>query len=127
MKRTALLLLLALPACATITADSHQELTIATRPGDAQCIGTNKQGSWTLASTPGKLKVERDFSPLTIECKGTAGTASKTLEPHTRGRAYGNILLGGVPAIIDAETGDGYAYEPETLILELQPVAAPSR
>ncbi len=129
MKRTAIYslpLVFALSACATVTADHEQAITIATTPADAQCVLSNSGGSWTVEKTPGSVVVPRAFEPLDVLCKKTdIGVARMQLEAKTRGRAYGNILLGGVPALVDASTGAGYEYAPASLSLELKaPTAA---
>jgi hypothetical protein len=43
-----------------------------------------------------------------------------TLEPRTRPRAYGNILLLGLPAYVDAGTGAGYEYVPDKAEIPLK-------
>jgi hypothetical protein len=115
-------LALLLSGCATITAESTQEITLATEPAGAICKLTNKTGSWESAPTPAKVNVQRSFSPLDIECKKEKWSAKHTLKPFTRGRAYGNILLLGFPAYIDAATGAGYEYRPDNVSMKLHPV-----
>lgn len=114
--------LLALPllasACATLTADSEQPITVNTTPAGAECALRNDAGSWEIAKTPGTVAVKRDFSPLHITCGHEGQPAlTATLEAKTRGRAYANILMGGVPALVDAHTGDGYEYAPAEVTL----------
>jgi hypothetical protein len=109
-----------LTACATLTADSDQKISVTTEPAGASCTLTNADGSWNIAKTPGSANVKRSFSPLTIQCKKSSASASQVLEPATRNRAYGNILLGGVPALVDAHTGDGYEYAPSEINLKLK-------
>jgi hypothetical protein len=113
--------LLTLSACATLTAEREQDISITTTPAGARCLLTNGQESWTLDETPGVVSLPRAYQPITLNCN-LAGYApvSTVLEPKTRGRAYGNLLLGGVPAIVDASTGAGYAYEPESVVLEFK-------
>ncbi len=120
---TSITLLLALSACATITGEKEQDISITTNPAGAQCILTNGQESWTLEKTPGTVAIPRAFQTLTVKCT-LAGyqPVSAKLEPKTRGRAYGNLALGGIPAVVDAGTGAGYAYEPDTVSL---PFSAP--
>ena len=66
--------------------------------------------------------MDRSFEPLSVGCTlAGAGSASMVIEAKTRGRAYGNILLGGVPALVDAKTGDGYEYAPSSVTLTLKP------
>lgn len=110
--------LLSLSACATITAESDQLIELSTTPPGANCVLSNSQGSYTIATTPGSVIVPRMFEPLGVSCS-LAGYPSvgTTLEAKTRGRAYGNILLLGLPAIVDASTGAGYEYEPARVTL----------
>lgn len=119
MPRISCLLLLLLTACATITAESEQEISVRTTPEGAACNLRNKEGLWTLDRTPGTAVVKRSFSPLTITCahEGEGPPMTATLDPKTRGRAYGNILLGGFPAYVDASTGAGYEYAPSEVEL----------
>ena len=112
-----LLPLLLLTACATLTADSDQPIAVTTQPAGAACTLTNSQSSWSIAKTPGTVAVKRSFSPLVIACQKAAAKGVQTLQPGTRNRAYGNILLFGVPALVDAGTGDGYEYDPASVTL----------
>lgn len=121
MRVIALLPLLGLMACATVTKETQQQIQIATSPEGARCTATNNAGRWELSETPGEITVDRDFSPLTVECRAadrTSGTG--ILMPKTDPRAYGNIALGGVPALVDAHTGAGYVYEPGALTIDLR-------
>ncbi len=115
------LLLLSLTACATITADTEQLIEITTRPAGANCVMSNSQGMWEVATTPGSVTVPRAFEPLDVLCKLPDGSTARTsLKAKTRGRAYGNILLLGVPTLVDASTGAGYEYEPASVDLEIK-------
>ncbi len=115
-----ILILLPLAACATVTADHDQRIQVSTVPAGASCTLTSGNGSWEIAKTPRSVAVARGFSPLVVTCsKKGAGTATETIEAKTRGRAYGNIALLGVPAVVDAATGAGYVYEPDSLNLKL--------
>ena len=123
MKRSALMLPLLLAGCATLTASETQNITVLTQPEEATCTLTNNVRTWQIDRTPGSVDVTRDYSPLEVICwsKDKRGTA--TLESETRGRTYGNILLGGVPAIVDAQSGYGYAYESGMVLVTLTPTA----
>jgi hypothetical protein len=108
-----------LSACATLTADSDQAITVTTEPAGAHCTLKNAVGSWEIAKTPGSVTVDRSFSPLVITCQSATGTSTATLQPATRDRAYGNILLLGYPAFVDAGTGAGYEYDPARVTVSL--------
>ncbi len=116
---------LALAACATITADANQAITVITSPAGARCQLSNTHEHWVIGQTPNTAQVTRGFEPLSITCtlEGHA-PAHTVVEAKTRGRAYGNILLGGFPAYVDAANGKGYEYEPDSITLTLQPVIA---
>lgn len=119
-----LLAVLTLSACATITASHEQEIKIVTTPAGARCVLETTQQQWLIEETPGSVTVPRAFEPLLVTCK-LSGYAPKrmTLEAQTRGRAYGNILLLGVPALVDAGTGAGYEYSPDQLELTFERTA----
>jgi len=110
-----------LTGCATLTAESDQPIAVTTTPAGASCNLHNEQGAWAIESTPGTAHVKRSFSPLHISCGNGSLSGHQMVEAKTRGRAYGNILLLGVPALVDAGTGDGYEYEPDSIDLVLQP------
>ena len=121
MKQILLIVFFALSACATITSDSTQDITVTTEPAGAMCSLRNKAHTVTLEKTPGTVAIERSYSPLQIDCATADGLeASKALEPRTRGRAYGNILLFGLPAYVDAYTEEGYEYAPSIISLTLK-------
>lgn len=107
-------------ACATVTAESEQAISVTTTPAGAHCELRNGEGSWNIVETPGNAMVRRAFSPLHIRCeKAGVGSADRIIEAKTRQRAYGNILLLGYPALVDAATGAGYEYESHEVTLEL--------
>lgn len=122
MKRCFLLIAtITLSACATLTADSDQVIEVATTPAGAACTLGNSKGSYVIDKTPGAARVQRMFEPLSISCTlPSVGSAGTVIEAKTRGRAYGNILLLGIPAIVDDRTGAGYEYDPGSVNLELK-------
>lgn len=118
---SAIMLCVMMTSCATVTADSEQSITVSTMPAGARCILSSSEGNWVIANTPGTASVKRAFAPLSIHCrKSGAGQAETVLEAQTRNRAYGNILLLGYPAFVDAATGDGYEYAPAQVMLTLK-------
>lgn len=118
--KIALAALLLVSACATVTSESTQEIHVTTEPEGAACTLSNGMGSTQIEQTPGSAEVHRSFTRLIVSC-GTDGglSASQTIEGKTRGRAYGNLLLLGLPATVDAATGYGYEYEPGSIHLKL--------
>lgn len=125
MKQFALLIAFTLlSACATVTASGDQELSITTVPAGARCDLGNTQQDAIIESTPGTVTVKRMYEPLDIICRMPGyANAEGRIEAKTRGRTYGNILLLGVPAVVDASTGKGYEYDPAELRLTLVPAA----
>ncbi len=121
-KHLLLTALLALSACATLTADGDQIITITTVPPGAQCEIINSLGRYTIAATPDNITVPRAHEPLDVNCKLPGYPPAQTvIEGKTRGRAYGNILLLGIPALVDAGTGKGYEYDPANVTLTFGP------
>ena len=122
MKQLLLIIpLFALSACATLTAESDEEIHVVTTPTGAHCDLANKSGRWTITKTPGSAKVDRSFSPLTIHCSKDTLVGDTSLEPSTRGRSYWKILLLGVTAFVDAGTGAGYEYAQDKVEITLSP------
>ncbi len=117
--KIALAALLLVSACATVTSKSTQDIAVTTEPAGAACILSNGTGSWHIDETPGTAAVHRSFTPLKVSCGNGSMHGNTTLEPKTRGRAYGNILLLGLPAAVDAGTGYGYEYAPDSVSIEL--------
>lgn len=114
--------ILFLSACASITASHEQEIKVVTTPAGARCVLETTQQQWLIEETPGSVTVPRAFEPLLVTCKLVGyDTKHLTLEAQTRGRAYGNILLLGLPTLIDAATGAGYEYSPDHIELTLEP------
>lgn len=111
-----------LSACATLTGGHEQQIAVNTTPAGAKCLFTNGQENWAVEMTPGAVSLPRAYQTIQVTCS-LAGfeQARATLEPKTRGRAYGNILLLGLPTLVDASTGAGYEYEPENIALTLVP------
>lgn len=112
--------LLPLLGCATITAESEQSILIDTAPQGAVCTITNEETALTSETTPATITVKRSYSPLKVSCEAEGMKGDAILEAGTRGRAYGNILLAGIPALVDASTGKGYEY-PESAMIPLSP------
>lgn len=117
--KIALAALFLLSACATVTADSDQKISVTTEPAGAACTLSNGMGSAQIEETPGSADIHRSFTRLIVSCGKDGLSASQTIEGKTRGRAYGNLLLLGLPAGIDAATGYGYEYDPDSIHLEL--------
>lgn len=118
MRFVYILATLALTGCATLTADDEQSLALTTEPAAAICTVMSENDTIISEPTPTSIVVKRAFQPLEITCDGAGVYGGATVEAGLRGRAYGNILLGGVPVLIDAATGDAYEY-PDTIHIPL--------
>lgn len=115
---TALLLCLTLTACATVVGGREQEIAIQTAPEGASCLVSSVEASWSVERTPAMVTVPRSLQPLTVTCTLEGYQPATTmLESKTRTLSYANILMLGVPAMVDAQTGAGYEYEPSAVML----------
>ena len=115
-----------LTACATTTAEHDQAITVTTEPPGASCAVKNNEITLTIAATPATVRVPRSFSTLAIYCSHPDfGTGEQMIEAKTRGRAWGNLLLFGMSAAVDATTGAGYEYAPSAVTIPLTPEELP--
>lgn len=121
MRFASLVAVLALAGCATVTAEPDQDITVDTTPPGASCSLKNNEGTWTIPLTPGTVKVKRSFSTLSVFCgHPDFGNGDTSIPAQTRARSWGNLLMFGLPATVDAATGDGYEYTPSTVIIPLK-------
>ena len=111
-----------LTGCATITRGSKDALTVDTVPQGAECSLSN---GFHCASTPCSIKMPRK-SEGTITCKlpghhdGSATFTHKTAGSGAAGMA-GNVLVGGlIGAGIDAGTGATQDLTPNPVVIELR-------
>ena len=99
----------------------HREVT------GVGCVLSNAAGRWFVV-TPGRVTVERNRSPLTIDCGGGAGSAREAVEAHATGlidsdRLIGNIVVGvGAQDYVRPYDGAAVAY-PATLTVLMRPAA----
>jgi len=120
-KSLAILALLSLSACASITTGKHQSITVETTPiSGAHCDLSNDKGKWSLASTPGSVTVQRSYGELAVVCRKELHNGLHTAKSSTKGMAFGNILVGGIiGGAIDAGTGAAYDY-PYKIIVDMK-------
>lgn len=119
----ALIALLFLPACATITQGSTDTVTVDTRPPGAVCtITQNGQTVAVINPTPGSMVVPKSKNDLAVDCEKdgfnrSAGLLASEFEAMT----FGNIIFGGVVGVaVDAASGALNEYPP-IITLTLQP------
>lgn len=118
---SSLLLCLTLTACATVVGGREQEIAIQTAPEGASCLVSSVEASWSVERTPATVTVPRSLQPLTLTCTLEGYQPVTTmLEAKTRTLSYANILMLGVPALVDAKTGAGYEYEPSAVMLNFK-------
>ncbi|MDD5364686.1 MAG: hypothetical protein PHR30_05050 [Gallionellaceae bacterium] len=103
--------------CASITGSEMQSLSVTAADRDgktiekADCVMDNDKGHWA-ASTPSFVMVHRSAEDLTVVCK-KEGFTDGVLKAVSRasGSMFGNIIFGGgVGALIDHNSGNGYNY-----------------
>ena len=120
-KSLAIIALLSLSACASITTGQNQSLSVQTIPmSGAKCKISNDKGTWYVPSTPGSVTVTRSYSDLAVSCEKELHSGLNTVKSATKGMAFGNILAGGIiGAAVDAGTGAAYDY-PYSITVELK-------
>lgn len=103
--------------CASITSDKMQSLAVTTQTSDgkliekAKCSLKNDKGSWQV-ETPGTVAVHRSAEDIVVECKkdGSPDGIARGIS-RAAGGMWGNIVFGGgIGAMIDHSTGNGYNY-----------------
>lgn len=109
---------LLLSGCASITTGSGQ--TVAVNTGHitgAKCKVSNSRGTWYVDSTPGSVMLKRSDSDLTVSCETATHIGHARASSHTKGRALGNLLCGGIiGGAVDMSTGSAYEYPPEITV-----------
>jgi hypothetical protein len=119
-----LMLLLWLPACATVTTGTTQSIAVLTEPAGAMCQLTRDGTTIAVANpTPNTVTISKSSRELTVRCtRDGHQPAVATVSPEFQGATAGNLLLGGVVGIvIDAASGAASQYPPN-INLVLAPV-----
>ncbi len=124
----ALLSIALLPACATVTSGTSQNVAVESIPAGAACT-ISRQGAvlGTVAATPGSLEVSKSRQDLIVACTHPDHQpASRTVVAEGQAMVAGNILIGGgIGLAIDAATGAMNRY-PGTVSLTLAPSRFPT-
>lgn len=114
---SALICILSLSGCASITSDSMQPVSVTTKTLQgkdvlqANCTLHNEKGEWEVRA-PNTVSVHKAAGDLTVECK-KQGLPDGKLRAISRAGAgmYGNIIIGGgIGALIDHNKGTAYNY-----------------
>ena len=122
--------------CATVTSSDNQSITIkaVASNGDeldgVRCRLNNPKGEWTTV-TPQSVNIRKAFGDLNVDCRKDKITGTKVVQSSSNGNTIANALflgpvgiIGG--ALIDAGTGNGYAY-PNSIIVDMLGNIAPSK
>lgn len=124
MHRLLVLLLAALlPACATVTSGTTQNISMITDPPGATCQLQRGGGIIGIINqTPGTANISRSSQAITVNCTRPGSLpAVQTIPAEFQAMTAGNILLGGVIGLaVDAASG-AIARYPETVTLSLPP------
>lgn len=119
--RLALVLALApLGACASITQGTSQNVTVNTRPPEAQCdLHRAGERIASVSTTPSTIRIGKSGNDIEVSCtKDEHEDAKGTLSSSFQTMTLGNLLLGGfVGLAIDASTGAATEYPPSIVIV----------
>lgn len=112
-------LLLLLPACASIIDGHTQAIAVNTSPPKADCT-LNRLGTpvGQIDSTPGSVVIEKSRDDIHIICTKDGYEGFNYINKSgTDGWVFGNIIFGGIIGlVIDAGTGAINKYDPQVNI-----------
>ncbi len=124
MKKILILaLLVSTSGCSTIVSSNNQTVTVKAMHENrevegSKCTLTNSKGQWTTV-TPQSVNIRKSFGDLTLECRKSQAFGSKMVKSSVEGSTFGNIIVGGgVGALVDAGTGNGYSY-PDSIVVDM--------
>lgn len=108
---------LTLWGCSSLTTGKRQLVQISTyceeRAIISDCTLTNENGSWQAPSFT-NVQITKAFGNLTVQCKSPLYDAqTQFARSSANGATYANILLAGVGALVDVNTGAGFDYPTE--------------
>ena len=108
------LALAGMTGCASVTTGDEQVVSVETHSpagpvSGANCKLQNKKGFYYI-TTPGSLRVFRDYGDLTVTCdKPGLPTSIVRVKSKTGYTVAGNILF-PIGAMVDVASGAAYAY-----------------
>jgi hypothetical protein len=124
MKKILILaLLVSTSGCSTIVSSNNQTVTVKAMHENrevegSKCTLTNSKGQWTTV-TPQSVNIRKSFGDLTVECRKSQAVGSKMVKSSAEGSTFGNIIVGGgIGALVDAGTGNGYSY-PDSIVVDM--------
>lgn len=122
----------ALSGCATVFEGLHQNISVATSPGNATCdFERQGQSIGTISSTPGTLIVRKDKHDILIKCTKPGYVEAEFLNHSgTTATIAANVaadllLTWGVSSVVDSADGADNKYESAVNII-LMPLPAPT-
>ncbi len=104
-----------LTGCSTIVSSNNQTVTVKALYDNKEVTGAtcqlqNSKGEWTTV-TPQSVNIRKAWADLEVTCRKGAAVGKKTVKSSAEGSTFGNILIGGgIGALVDAGTGNGYSY-----------------
>ncbi len=119
----AALISVGLSGCSTIVSSNNQTVTVKAMHENKEIDGTkcvlqNSKGEWTTV-TPQSVNIRKAWADLNVTCRKGGASGSKIVKSSAEGSTFGNIIIGGgVGALVDAGTGNGYAY-PDSITIDM--------
>lgn len=112
-----------LAGCSTIVSSNNQTVTVTALHESKEATGStctlqNSKGAWTTV-TPQSVNIRKAFGDLAVTCRKDKAIGTRTVKSSADGSTFGNILIGGgIGALVDAGTGNGYSY-PDAFTVDL--------
>jgi hypothetical protein len=119
----ALLALTLLASCASVLTGSSQTIFITTPPTTgANCVLTNRQGTWTVSS-PGSVTVKKSMQNIVVTCTKEGWQEGFAAIPaNYEDSTSGNIIAGGIIGLgVDLSTGAVNKY-PKAFEVHMMPL-----
>lgn len=121
MRLLAVLLLAALlPACATITSGTTQNISVITDPPGATCQLLRDGGVLAIVNpTPGTVSVSKSSRDIAVNCTRPGRLSGvQNISPSIQAMTAGNLLIGGVIGLaVDAASGALSQYPPMITVI----------
>jgi len=93
---------LALTGCASALG-TNDEVTVTSEPAGAACrVERMAQPVAVIPATPATVSIPRSRFPIDIHCTKEGLAGSETVWPGVNPMVYGDLLLAGVPYLIDS-------------------------